>query len=148
MAEETGEDPPGEVPEDDGRWVPIREAARLLGRDPKAIRARIERGTLRWRPAGNHGREVYVTPGMEAPAEDGPGELPGDDHGEAAETVSLMVQVARLEERLAAATSREGDLRALAAELRARAERAEAALAEARRPWLAKVLEGLRRKGS
>ena len=29
----------------------------------------------------------------------------------------------------------------------ARADRLEAALAEARRPWLAKVLEGLRRKG-
>ena len=31
---------------------------------------------------------------------------------------------------------------------RDRADRLEAALAEARRPWLAKVLEGLRRKGS
>ena len=30
---------------------------------------------------------------------------------------------------------------------RARADRLEAALAEARRPWLARVLEGLRRKG-
>jgi hypothetical protein len=30
----------------------------------------------------------------------------------------------------------------------ARAHRLEAALAEARRPWLAKVLEGLRRKES
>jgi hypothetical protein len=139
---------PGEFPEDGGRWVPIREAARLLGRDPKAIRARIERGTLRWRPAGNHGREVYVTPDMETPAEDVPGELPRDAPGEPAETVSLMVQAARLEEeRLAAAATRESDLRALADELRARAERAEAALAESRRPWLAKVLEGLRRKG-
>ena len=30
---------------------------------------------------------------------------------------------------------------------RGRADRLEAELAEARRPWLAKVLEGLRRKG-
>ena len=30
---------------------------------------------------------------------------------------------------------------------RARGDRLEAALAEARRPWLAKVIEGLRRKG-
>jgi hypothetical protein len=30
---------------------------------------------------------------------------------------------------------------------RARSDRLEAALAEARRPWLARVLEGLRRKG-
>jgi hypothetical protein len=32
-------------------------------------------------------------------------------------------------------------------ELRVRGDRLEAALAEARRPWLAKVIEGLRRKG-
>ena len=37
--------------------------------------------------------------------------------------------------------------RAMLALERARADRLEAALAEARRPWLAKVLEGLRRKG-
>jgi hypothetical protein len=61
------------------------------------------------------------------------------------------------EERVARARL-EGELAAtgvLVAELRGRAERAEAdaahlrgELAEARRPWLARVLEGLRRKGS
>ena len=43
------------------------------------------------------------------------------------------------------ALAREADHAALE---RARADRLEAALAEARRPWLARVLEGLRRKGS
>jgi hypothetical protein len=40
-----------------------------------------------------------------------------------------------------------GELRAALAKAEARADRLEAALAEARRPWLARVLEGLRRKG-
>ena len=72
---------------------------------------------------------------------------------------------ARLEERLAAGEQRETKLRtafareravledriadmdsSLAAE-RNRADRLEAVLAAARRPWLAEVLEGLRRKG-
>src|SRR4051794_18732670 len=84
MVQATNGDGPGE---EAGRWVPIREAARLLGRDPKAIRARVERGTLRWRPAGNHGREVYVTPDMEARGGDGPREVPGDDPAAEAEAV-------------------------------------------------------------
>ena len=44
----------------------------------------------------------------------------------------------------------EGEAAAARAQLErelARGDRLEAALAEARRPWLAKVLEGLRRKG-
>ena len=40
------------------------------------------------------------------------------------------------------------DLTAALARAEARADRLEAALAEARRPWLARVLEGLRRKGA
>ncbi len=39
------------------------------------------------------------------------------------------------------------DLTAALAKAEARVDRLEAALAEARRPWLARVLEGLRRKG-
>ena len=57
-----------------------------------------------------------------------------------------MVQVARLEERLAAAATRESDLRALAAELRASAEHAEAVLVEARKPALVRLLEAIRRR--
>ena len=54
----------------------------------------------------------------------------------------------RAEGELAAEMRRNGDLAATLAVERARAERLEAALAEARRPWLARVLDGLRRKGS
>src|SRR3954447_21263218 len=43
--------------------LPVAEAARRLGVTEKAIRNRIKRGTLDWRPAGNHGREVLATGG-------------------------------------------------------------------------------------
>jgi multidrug efflux pump subunit AcrA (membrane-fusion protein) len=95
------------------------------------------------------------------------GDNTGNDHGDDADDVAATlreelatarVTIGRLEERLAAA----GEMRAAvearaaadAAALRealikaeARGDRLEAALAEARRPWLARVLEGLRRKG-
>jgi hypothetical protein len=45
----------------DGDWLPIATAARRLGVTPKAIRGRIERGTIEVRAAGNRGREVLVT---------------------------------------------------------------------------------------
>ena len=115
----------------------------------KAVRNRVRRGTLEWRPAGNHGREVLVTDDTEA-GDEGPG------------TVALQIRVARLEERLEV-LERERDLyRDLAERERdgsrdreARMEaafgdrelRLEAELREARRPWLARVLEGLRKRG-
>ena len=58
------------------------------------------------------------------------------------------MHAARLEERLAAAERREvGRYPPLYPPSALRGDRLEAALAEARRPWLAKVLEGLRRRG-
>jgi hypothetical protein len=118
-----------------GEWLSVAEAARRLGVTEKAVRNRIRRGTLEWRSAGNHGREVLLSPDMEAG--DAAGDAAGDDPG----TVELQVRAARLEERLAV-VERERDL------YRDLFRDREAALAEARRPWLAKVLEGLRRKGS
>jgi hypothetical protein len=122
-------DGPDPVP-DPGEWLSVAEAARRLSVSEKAVRNRIRRGTIPWRAAGNHGREVLLTPDAEAGdgSEDGPG------------TVELQVRVARLEERLAV-VERERDL------YRDLFRDREAALAEARRPWLAKVIEGLRRKG-
>src|SRR4051794_34240499 len=78
------------------------------------------------------------------------------------EVTELRVALARSEAGHDAALAQvraEGDARAAKAEAeleaaramlsqeRTRADRFEAALAEARRPWLAKVIEGLRRKG-
>jgi hypothetical protein len=129
----------GTQPEDSpGTWLTVAEAARRLGVTPKAIRNRIKHSSLESRPRGNAGREVFVPDDMEQ----------GDDEEDSPGTLALHVQVARLEERLAASERREGELSSAVAKSEARADRLEAALAEARRPWLARVLEGLRRKGS
>jgi hypothetical protein len=74
-----------------------------------------------------------------------------------AENAELRVTVARLEERLAAGERRESEVRAafareragpeeLTVELRARADRLEVALAEARKPALLRLLEALWRR--
>ena len=55
---------------------------------------------------------------------------------------------ARADGELAAELRRSSDLAAALGKAEAQIGRLEAALAEARRPWLARVLEGLRRKGS
>jgi hypothetical protein len=96
------EDRPWDDPGDDrgtgpgvgpGEWVSVAEAARRLGVVPKAIRNRMARGTLRWRPKGNQGREVFIPNSMET-EEDGPRDGP--------DPVALQVQIARLEEQIAA----------------------------------------------
>ena len=77
------------------------------------------------------------------------------DSGDAEELRDARIGQARLEERLTAVdrmlaergTALE-DLRRDRDRERAPDDRLEAALAEARRPWLARVLGGLRRKGS
>jgi hypothetical protein len=107
----------------------VAEAARRLGVTPRAVRNRIKHHSLPSRPRGNQGREVLVTDDMEV--EDAPGDSPG--------TVALMVQVARLEERLAATERSNVDLRA-------ERDRLAAELAEARKPWVVRLVEALRRQ--
>src|SRR4051794_36637738 len=63
------------------------------------------------------------------------------------EVTELATVAATAKGELAAELRRSSDLAAALSKVEARADRLEAALAEARRPWLAKVLEGLRRKG-
>jgi hypothetical protein len=125
----------------------VAEAARRIGISDKAVRERIRHGRLEWRPRGNAGREVRVTSEMErgAPSREPPGIDP--------EVVALRVQVARLEERLAS-REREGELlrEALGASreetgrAEARADCLAAELALARKGWLERVLEAVRRR--
>ena len=150
-----------------GTWVPVAEAARRLGVSTRAIRKRIERGTLAARPRGNEGREVFLRDGTGAGPVPEQGPRTGAGTGESSGPAQLeaVLEVARLEVRLAereaaakvetelrgtvaALRATVTDLRATVAAERARADRLEAVLTEARRPWLARVLEGLRRKGS
>ena len=52
MAEADGDHP------EDGEWLSVAAAARRLDISPRAVRGRIARGTVQWRPDGNHGRTV------------------------------------------------------------------------------------------
>jgi chromosome segregation ATPase len=157
-----GEDGPREVP---GDWVTIAEAARRLRVSRRAIRNRIERGTLTARPT-NKGRDVFV-PDDAVPG-DGTRDVPGSAQGPVGTSALELGEVERLREALAeaedeAAEARvtaarmEGEntgLRGTIAELRqslddVRAERARLATAldEARRPLLLRLVEALRGYG-
>ena len=139
-----GDDPPGE-------WVSVAEAARRLRISPRAVRDRVKHRSLTARPRGNAGREVFL-PGT-ASSRETTGEtaaiLPGASGEEAprppretsaADAVAeLRHALGRAEGELAAELRRSADLAATVEHLRAE-------LAEARRPWLARVLEGLRRR--
>jgi hypothetical protein len=176
-------------------WLPISEAASRLGLTVDGLRSRIRRGLVTTRK-GNDGR-LLVPVSMDGPAT-GPDPVmnassPATNHPEAAlagenssETFSLSVQVARLEERLAAAADIRAAIEARAqgavdaaalaarAEVEAmrqqletevaarnavietlreevqheRSERAKLAdaLADARKGWLERVLEAVRRR--
>jgi hypothetical protein len=61
-----GEGRPADVSADtsaDGEWLTIPAAARRLGVSPRAIRGRITRSTIEWKPAGNVGKLVLVRSG-------------------------------------------------------------------------------------
>jgi transposase-like protein len=142
-----------DVPESDrdqdgtepGRWLAIEAAARRLGVVPKTVRNWIEDDKLRWRPSGNRGREVWVPDDWQS------GERPGSEPDP--ELVELKVQVARLEERLAAGERERDLLRTVLEQSReqtrtadAHVARLEAELAEARKPALVRLIEALRRR--
>ena len=157
------------------RLAGVLEAAEALGLTPDGVRARIRRWTLPARKGNDGTWRVELSPSVLA-RHDGAADGRQDAHD--AEAVGrhneLLRRLFRVEERVdqwreelvAAYEARlaqaraEGEVRAVRAEGElaatramlereiARGDRLEAALAEARRPWLAKVLEGLRRKGS
>ena len=149
----------GEPADEGTAWVTVSEAASRLKLTPYGIKSRIRRGTLRTRQGNDRRLLVGIPANLPAAAADEVADLPADrvdeQHQEAEAEVEywrtlaqeVQLEAARLEERLAAAERREADLSATVSAERARGDRLEAALAEARRPWLARVIEGLRRKG-
>ena len=140
MAEEQSGDGPG-----DGPWLTVAAAARQLGISPRAVRGRIRRGTIEWKPQGNTGRLVRVPEGDVSP--DDPGDGPEDEFDELREQVAgLREKLARAEAGLdAAATVAEARISAARAETKAVRELADRLthellaarleLADARRPW-------------
>jgi hypothetical protein len=130
-------------------WLPIAEAAPRMGLTVDGLRSRIRRGLVRPRK-GNDGRLLVAISTT--------GEVTGhepvtdivSDRSEAdelrSEVLELRVTLARVEERLAAGTRREGDLQGLVTDLRAERDRLSAEFAEARKGWLERLLEAVRRK--
>ena len=153
--------------DDRDELLTLAEAGKRLGRHPEALRALVRRHRLPAR-RDNLGRLLLRLADL-------PADLGTPEHAHPAHPVApkhaqpIWPDAAELREGLAeervARARLEGELVArdallaanaeLVAELRqvleherGRANRLEAALVEARRPWLARVLEGLRRKGS
>jgi len=147
-------------------WLTLSEAAARTGRHIDALRAMARRGKLE-RQRGNRGEWLVRLP--ESLPQLDSGVALGDDSGAADVLAELRDEVTELRVALARAETQAEAAKAVAAaeveavrrqtaaeleakevviaELRARADRLEAAFAEARRPWLAKVIEGLKRKG-
>src|SRR3954452_14417380 len=140
-----------------GQWLTLAEVRDRTRRNTDGLRSWAKRGArsgkLRVRKSNKGEGQGVVTPEPlaalgEAATSAGLGNELGDAEvrqalAEArAAAASSAAEVRRLEAHL-------GDVRqTLTATLaleRVRADRLEAALAEARRPWLARVLEGLRR---
>src|SRR4051794_11108354 len=155
----------GQSHEAEGPWLTLSEAAARSGRHIDALRAMARRGKLE-RRKGNAGQWLVRLP--EALPQDDSGIAHGDDSGMAEVAAELREEVAELRVALARAEPQAEAAKAVAAaeveamrrqtaaelaardavtaELRARADRLEAALAEARRPLLLRLVDGLRRK--
>jgi hypothetical protein len=142
-------------------WLDGRQAGRVLGLSADGVRKRAIRGLIQHRK-GNDGRLRYLIP-TNAVSEDIPQRLSETSFRHSADA-SLLIENARLADRLAAEERRSADLEAslreaLAAEARrsadllaslelerARADRLAGDLAEARKGWLERLLEAVRRR--
>src|SRR4051794_18775862 len=150
---------------DDGPWLTISEAAERTGRKIDAMRALVRRGRLP-RKKGNRGEWLVQLPETLPQAAldiDSDSNLDPDlDGASGSELIVIREQLvelregltqaveraARAEGELAAELRRSAELAATMAAERARGDRLEAALAEARRPLLLRLVEGLRRRGA
>jgi len=146
-----------------GRWLTLTELAARTDRRLEGVRSWAKRGARagRLRTRKSNRGEVQVWATAEVLAELEPDEASADQVaglGQAEEVAELRqalteaaIRAARAEGELTAEQRRNAELVAtLTATIeheRAEKARLAAELAEARRPWLARVLEGLRRRG-
>jgi chromosome segregation ATPase len=132
-------EPPGNFPGAAGEWCTVAEAARRIGVTEKAIRERIKHGSIEWRPKGNTGREVLVTPEMEC------NEPSREALGIAPEIAELRVEIARLQEQLAATKAiATAEVEAMRRQLESGLKAMEAGIA-ARNAVIEELKEGLER---
>jgi hypothetical protein len=155
-----------------GTWLTVSEAATRTSLHIDRLRSMIRRGKLEKR-RGNRGEWLVLVPAEMMTGSDlvddarGPatGDIDPVDGSVMTKLTDALTELAALEHELGAALTRSAVAEAEATTLRDALTKAEAMadqlraehratvaelraeLAEARRPWLAKVLEGLRRKG-
>lgn len=123
----------GTMNDDGGEWLTISEAAARLGVRPVAIRRRIQRKTLRVRPAEreNDGRtRVWITRAAGARTSDATGAVTGTCTGP--DPVALLTEIAALRERIGRHEGTEAELRARLAENAAERDRLVRELADER----------------
>jgi hypothetical protein len=132
---------------DAGQWLSQSEAALRLGWKLNRVISARRAGRLQGRKGNRNEWLVLVPTGLAA------GPEPGLDPAETELTAELREEVAELWHALGRAEGRAetllGQVSSLAETLsaeRARGDRLEAALAEARKGWLERLLETLRRK--
>jgi hypothetical protein len=130
-------------------WLDKRQAARVLGLSADGVRKRAIRGLIEHRKA-NDGTLRYLIPAdmIEEVSENRPqtsAETSSPVSGQAADT-ALLVENTRLAERLAAEERRSTELQAILELERARADRLEDALVLARKGWLERLIETLRKR--
>jgi hypothetical protein len=135
----------------EGEWVTLGEFAKRLGVTRGAIYGRIRRHTLETKPNGNRGYLIKWTPDV-TPNDDGNGE--GNRESEVAHNVmELRLELARMEERLAAVEDLAaerletiGDLKRDRDRLVVELVEARHELARQRRPLWERLLEAIRRR--
>jgi hypothetical protein len=142
-----------------GTWLTINEASKLTGWLPDKLRSDRRRGRLRGRK-NNTGEWLVLIPPEAVARPDGPlghpnGHAAGHagSHATAEPAAWLLEELAELRERCGRAEglaeSRAEHIAGMAeslAKAEARADRLEAALAEARKPLLVRLVEALRRR--
>jgi hypothetical protein len=131
---------------EDAAWLSVDAAALRLGLSRDAVRKRIKRGSLEARRGNDASVRVLVTSATPAaPVQAAAADASGTAVGQSADT-ALLVENARLVERLAAEARRSAELHGALAAERARGDRLEAALVEVRKGWLERLLEAVRRR--
>ena len=103
-----------------GEWLSINAAARKLGVTATAVRNRLKRGTLQWKPNGNFGKLVFVPLAMQKP-------VPLTPEETVPLTVTLTILQDHIETLKTALSNAEGELKLL----RPEHERAERLAVEA-----------------
>jgi hypothetical protein len=134
-----------------GQWLSQSEAGARLGWKLNRVIAARRSGRLQGRK-GNRGEWLVLVPaGLQAGAEPGPdqanpGHTPAETGSEAELLAELQHALGRAEGRAETLLQQVAALAELLAVERARADRLEAALANARKSWLERVLEAVRRQ--